>query len=127
MTGNLARIGRGAGNSRRGRNLVRKVAVEKFMPQSGPVADRALAGAVIRDEKAHSVVEHQMQIGMKTNRIAAVTDDSVSVAGFFVKAQRHSVQVRTGRKLPGMHQNGGFRAKDSDVIELPILQVSGDE
>ncbi len=84
------------GGSRRrcNRRRVRKIAVEKFFEENRAGTDLAFSEAVVGDEEADVGVGDQMQVAMKINGIAAVADDAMAVASFFVKTKGHAVQAR---------------------------------
>ena len=68
-----------------------------------------------------------MQVTVEILGIAAVSNDSVAVPGFFIKPQRHGVHPWQIFKLARMHQPGCFRPQYPNALKFSLLQVGNHE
>ncbi len=64
---------------------------------------------------------------MEQLRVSAVTDDAMAVSRFLVKAVGHAVEAVVGAEEAGVHELGGFRAKDLLVAEFAVLEMGDHE
>src|SRR5258707_4858097 len=92
---------------------LREGAIQKVIPQRATRADLAFAGAVVRNEETNPVFQHEMQVAMEVDRIAAMSDDASPVTRLFIEAYTHAIERRAKPELAGMHPCGGFGAPKS--------------
>src|SRR5437667_4212223 len=92
--------------------FVGEIAVEEFVPYSLAGADFTFARAVIRNEEVHTGIEHQVHIAVEVLRVAAVPDDALTVATFFIKTESHTIYVGPYRVLSRVHELCGFRLQN---------------
>ena len=64
---------------------------------------------------------------MEAHRVAAVSEDAMSIARLFIEAQTHAVHVRQIGKLARVHHLCRFRLQDLSTLILPVLQMGDHE
>src|SRR5258708_1110691 len=98
-----------------------------MLPYSPARTDFSFPAGVVRDEETEAGIRHEMHIAMEVNRVAAVPENAVTVARFFVETETHSVQRRVESELAGVHQPRGFRTQNLRALKLSVLQLSNHE
>ena len=78
-------------------------------------------------EETHTEIRDEVQIAMKQDGIAAVSDNPMAVPGLFIESMRHGVQPVIRAKQARMHQPGCLRPQDLRAFDLSILQMSDHE
>jgi len=73
---------------------VGEIAIEETFPQCRSSGELRISQAVVRDEEADVVVEHQMHVAMHPLRVTAVSDDAMAVARLLIEAVRHAIHRR---------------------------------
>ena len=73
------------------------------MPDPFARATLSLPQAVVGNVKTELRIGHQVQVGMKGQRVTGMTDDSVPVSCFLVELCRHAIHVIAHCELASMH------------------------
>src|SRR5437764_1140536 len=80
--------------------------IEKCVPHCFTGAYLSLTGTVVGDKEPDLRVRYQVQVAVKILRVAAVPDNAVTIARFFIKSESHRIHAGQVFELARMHQSG---------------------
>lgn len=87
----------------------------------------AAVGRVEGDVEPESAVRVDRQIGMKSDRVAAVPHEAMAVVPELHEAVRHAGQALDRAEQPRVHQSRGLGLKDAGAVQFPAVHVGHDE
>src|SRR5262245_49445790 len=96
------------------------VTIQKRMPQVQSSPTAATPGTVVGNKEAELLVQHQVQVAVEEDRVAGVSDDSMSVARFFIEPVTHRIRCVVEGEQPAVHQARGLRLEYLHITKLTV-------